>query len=536
MSRVKISNKELVLSFERFLVDSRDDFFPDPFQYADLQLVRDDILQQVHHDLLRALQSSRVSYATLPYCDWDVPKKNYIVRHAVCLHPIDRIVYSFILQRLAGRIEPHLSSARYSYRMARFDRKWPFGRRIVKQWMRFRDDIKKHVAKISGDKFIVSTDIAGFFEYVHLMDFKKQMYNLCRVRKEDKIIELLYSFVRSCSPSYHSGIPQNYDPSSYLASAFLDFLDKDLEGTGLKQFRYVDDIKVICTTKRDAQKAIIEIIRSLRKLNLNLATHKTEIWHHEDVEFKEFIRDFPAILEETDRAVERKTKALVNDCLQKLVTDLRRIVQRRAEPIDERLFRAYIWRVVKCHRFSGINKPDLSSINRACLRLLEKEPDRTDALTRFLTLHKDRKYVQEGIAALIENTVYPWQELHLWALMTQSDRIKTEKLKVLARRRLRDTSHSEAARSYAMIFLGKHGNYQDRNTMAEMIKTPSSFFTTRCILVALQEHPDRKAIFNRHLQLTDDLVIKGLLKYLLQSKKPIYPSVVDRIGEDRFIS
>lgn len=535
MPGIKIQKKELELSFERLLVDARDDFFPDPIQYNDLRLVRKEILHQVHNDLSRALQSKRVTYATLPYCDWDVPKANYVVRHAICLHPIDRIVYNFILQRLVRRIEPNLSKARYSYRLSHFNQKWLFGKSYVKNWIRFRNDIKKHIEKNSNLDFIVSTDIAGFFEYVHLRDFRNQMLNLCRT-KTDVIIDLLYAFLQSCSPSYHSGIPQNYDTSSYLASAFLDFLDKNLESIGIKHFRYVDDIKIVCRTKKDAQRAIVEIIHSLRRQNLNLATHKTEIWHCNDPEYKEFIKEFPDILAKTDKAVNLKNKTQVNNCLCKLIEDLRKIVKLRADRIDERLFRAYIWRVVKCLKFSEIDKPNLQYICRACFRLLEKVPGRTDALCRFLALEKDKKYVQESIFNIIEKTIYSWQEMYLWALMIQANRIKVDNLKTLARKRLGNISYPEPARSYALIFLGKHGNYQDRNIIVEQLKAPNSFFSTRCMLIALQEHPDKKAIFNRKLQITNDLVIKGLLLHLQQSDKIHYPTVVERIGEEKFIS
>ena len=536
MKVTRIRNQDLSLSFDRFLRDAYDDFFPDPIRYKDLSYIKDEILEQVQRDLTKALQGSRVAYATYAFCDWDVPKSNYVVRHAVCLHPVDRIVYSFILQKLGPSIEKNLSEARYSYRPKNFNSKRLFGKRIVDQWIRFRTNLKKYIKEHAEFKYVVSTDIAGFYEYVHITDFKKQMYNLCNA-KNDRLIELLTVFLRSCAPSNHSGIPQNYDPSSYLASAFLDFLDKDLEAGGWKHFRYVDDIKVACKTKRDAQLAIIELIRSLRRFNLNLATHKTEIWDTKGPDYRDFIREFPVVLSNTDKAVARKNRRLVNGCLKQLISDVKPMTRKGSSSFDERLFRAYIWRIVKCLWFKDVERVDLTSVAKACLRLLEEMPERTDTFTRFLSLYKERKYVQEAVCRIIDTCVYPWQEMHLWSLMTEADKMKADALFSLARRRLRDTSYPEAARAYATVFLGKHGNYQDRNSIALMLRTPSSFFTVRATLLALQEHPDKRSIYKRYLQSSSDPAITGLVRYLLQSSEIEYIHYDRRIsGEMDFLS
>lgn len=535
MGSVRVTTKEVDLSFDRFLIDAEDDFFPDPLKYKDLRGVRSELVEQVRRDLSRALQAKKVTYNVLPFCDWDVPKANYLVRHAVCLHPIDRMVYSYILLRLARRIEPQLSNSRYSYRMSEVDSRWPFKIRPVWQWIQFKNNLKAYVQKSTAHEWIVSTDIAGFYEYMHLTDFKKQMYNLCRA-KDDPLIELLNTFLRSCAPSDYSGIPQNYDPSSYLASAFLDFLDKELEATGIKHFRYVDDIKVVCRSKKDAKQAIVKLIHSLRRFNLNLATHKTEIWNRNEPKFLKFVQDFPPILKRTDFAVSKKVQRQVNQCLNQLVVDLKQMIRRTANPLDERLFRAYIWRVVKCCRFAGVIKPDLRSTTKACLSLLTDTPDRTDSLVRFLVLWKDRKQVQTEVHNVIESTIYPWQAMHLWLLMTQADSIKVEKLLSAARVRIQDSSYPEPARSYAVVFLGKHGNYQDRNRISELLKLPQSFFQRRCTLIALQEHPDKMSIYRKQIRTTDDLVIIGLIRHLMQEERITYPTVVENLGDDQFIS
>src|SRR4030066_2287320 len=116
--------------------------------------------------------------------------------------------------------------------------------------------------------------------------------------KEKTSIELLNIMLRAFSASNYSGMPQNCEPFSYLCTAFLDFLDKELQANSIKHFRYVDDIKVACKTENDAKKAIVQIIRTLRSAHLNLNAAKTEIIPKNSDKFKQIFQDFPTLLSE----------------------------------------------------------------------------------------------------------------------------------------------------------------------------------------------------------------------------------------------
>jgi retron-type reverse transcriptase len=288
---IRATRKEIDLCFRRFLIDAEDDFFPDPLRYKDMRHVAREVTEQVSHDIRAALQrlekKHNSGYPGRRFFDWDVPKNHDVVRHGVCIHPFDRIVFNFILNRLVPLIEPRLSPARYSYRIADSKATRLFGRRQVENWLAFKADSKRFFDLHHDYECLVSTDVAGFYEYTHISHFRD---NLRQIAGADTpsvrpLVELLTAFLKHFSPSRTEGIPQNYDPSSYLASAFLDFLDKELEARGFRHFRYVDDIKVACHDRRHAQRAILEIIHALRRFNLNLSTAKTEIWHRDGPEF-----------------------------------------------------------------------------------------------------------------------------------------------------------------------------------------------------------------------------------------------------------
>jgi len=534
-----VSKGDLELGFHRFLKDTKDDFFPDPLNYRDLKLKQEEIVSSIKSELDRILGARTVAYSPHHFLEGDTPKGHHVVRHTIALHPFDRIVYSYIVTVLAPLLETNLSEAQYSHKLNSSKSKYIFGKRPIKQWLSFRSDVKKIIDADPEYKYIVSTDIAGYFEYIHIMDFKKQINGLLsrKTKKATKTIELLNQFLKCFSPSHHSSVPQGYDASSYLASAFLNFFDKDLEAQRIKHFRYVDDIRIVCKTLGEAKKNIVDTIHSLRKVNLNLSTIKTKIWRTDGKEFKQFYKKFPKVLDDADAAVNKKSKKAIDDVLQKLNNGAKKLLKERKKEFDERLFRAYIWRIVKCHWFKNINKVNLDYIGKFCIKLLIEMPGRTDSFLRFLVLHKDRKYVQDGLEKILSNSVYPWQKMRLWHLLILVDRLKNNNLLPIARAFVRDPSKSENSKNFALIFLGKHGDYNDRCYISTLFRPSTNFFNKRCILVAIQEYTDRNVTYNQVLTTSTELALKSLVEYLRSLSTPEYLYFDKRIGEDEvFIS
>lgn len=534
MGNKKITKAELELCFERLLNDAQDDFFPDPFRYKDLRLLRDELLSAVHEDLKQSMKQDNIHYTKHQFYDWDVPKGNFVVRHAVSLHPYDRLAYHFILNRLVPIIEPRLSKARYSYRVNDPKSKNIFGKRPIEHWIKFKEDIRDFFTSNQDYEYLASTDVAGFFEYIPIVHFKKQMQQLSR-NTENTTVELLNKLLRGFSVSSSSGIPQGCDPSSYLCSAFLDFLDKDLEANSLKHFRYVDDIRVACKTKNDAKKAIVQVIRSLRAKTLNVSAAKTKILHKDDAGFRDFVEDFPPLLSKIDTAVAKKHKPTINTLAPQLI-ELTKQVMKEKTGFNERLFRACIWRIVKIHYFKNIGKFRLETISKRCLRLMESMPGRSDSFLGFLVLQKNRKYVQDELYSLLLDCVYPWQEMRIWELLIQCDTIKNSQIIELAKQRSRDMGYPEPARDHVIIFLGKHGDYQDKEYIASIFPHTQSFRAMRCIIIALQEYADRTSIYNQIMSANTDLLLVSLVRYIKQLNSPEYIVENKNIGSDLAIS
>ncbi len=327
MSKKTVTKNEIELCFERFLLDAKREFFPDPFCYDDLRLVHNELISKIHKNLNEIMSQNNISYTVNRYYDWDVPKGNFVIRQGCSFHPHDSIVFHFALNRLAPIIEPSLSKARYSFRVKNMKSKHLFGKRPTENWISFKTDIRDYFSNNPDYKYLVATDIAGFFEYIPIIEFKKQLLQMCS-NNEGKVINLLHVMLRGYSgPKYSAGMPQNCEPFSYLCTAFLDFLDKELEANSIKHFRYVDDIRVACKTVKDAKKAIVCIIRLLRPRHLNLNAAKTDIIPKNSDKFKDLFKHFPSLLDEIDDAVYRKQRSRINSLAPKVIELTKEIIK-----------------------------------------------------------------------------------------------------------------------------------------------------------------------------------------------------------------
>jgi hypothetical protein len=131
----------------------------------------------------------------------------------------------------------------------------------------------------------VVTDIAAYFENIQLPLLRDVLLKI--FPHEQKIINLLMMVLEQWCPatdqyrSFHRGIPQGTQISSFLGNLFLLPLDRELESfcqkNDAKYFRYMDDIRLFTKDYPTARKALLQIDRTIRSLHLNTQSSKTEI-------------------------------------------------------------------------------------------------------------------------------------------------------------------------------------------------------------------------------------------------------------------
>jgi hypothetical protein len=61
MANKKVTKGEIELCLERFLIDSEDEFFPDPFRYKDIRLMQTEIVNEIQNNL-KNIATTQVSF------------------------------------------------------------------------------------------------------------------------------------------------------------------------------------------------------------------------------------------------------------------------------------------------------------------------------------------------------------------------------------------------------------------------------------------------------------------------------------------
>ena len=101
---------------------------------------------------------------------------------------------------------------------------------------------------------------------------------------EATVLHLIRSFLRAgvmenglVSPT-KEGVPQGGPLSPVLSNIYLDKLDKELEGRGLRFVRYADDCDIFVRSEKAADRVMVGVSGWLeRKLRLKVSASKTKV-------------------------------------------------------------------------------------------------------------------------------------------------------------------------------------------------------------------------------------------------------------------
>ena len=126
----------------------------------------------------------------------------------------------------------------------------------------------------SGTAWVVSADITGYYESIRI-DLLAS--DLREAGVADELVRALCRALNRWSPVDGRGLPQGFAASDILGKFYLARLDQSLARIGLHHIRYVDDIRIFCSTRPEAQHALIKLIELTRQRGLLLQSAKTEI-------------------------------------------------------------------------------------------------------------------------------------------------------------------------------------------------------------------------------------------------------------------
>ncbi len=505
----------LEVAIDWLLQDVNDDFFPDPIYYAEIKEHKADYIAQRQH---RFLQIDSVQHGKE-----FVPKKNLMLREAIWLHPIHRLLYLAILRHLFQQLDPKLLPCSYSYRCDRGDNQddYPFRSR-TKGWTKFRNDFRSAALDPSAGA-ILATDLASYYDHISCEQMCQRVHSLLGSTissQNQAVLNLLKSLLDTWSNDCY-GIPQNHDPSSFFGSLYLHNVDHEMSALEYRYFRYVDDIRVVTQTKEKAIKGLHDLQHALSKHRLFLASDKTHIYTKDDPEFKKMLDvEDDKFLSEAERTIKKGHYEEISALVEKLFMYLQKHSDRDG---DERKFRAYLNRLLSAAEYKEIRQNIIPKLYGFVIPRLESHPERSDYWVKSLRVDPTVEVANILEELLIyKPSIFDWQRFHLWRLaLYLGSLLPSSVLNKAIQAANQETS--DAVASQAIICVGKYGNNTEKESLfRNHFTTQRSYLIQRAILIAIQELPIslRDSLYQRSIEINSDH--RQLVQYLKTIEEPNY--------------
>ena len=146
---------------------------------------------------------------------------------------------------------------------------------------------KDHIT--AGYKYAVDIDLDKFFDTVNQ---SKLIEVLSRTVQDGRVISLIHKYlnagvvVRNKFEETKEGVPQGGPLSPLLSNIMLNELDTELEIRRHRFVRYADDLVILCSIRRSAERTLTNIIPFIEnKLFLKVNTEKTVVAYISNIKF-----------------------------------------------------------------------------------------------------------------------------------------------------------------------------------------------------------------------------------------------------------
>lgn len=171
---------------------------------------------------------------------------------------VDRVVQTAAAMVLAPVLEPEMEEASHAYRPGR--------------------GVATAVARVSalqrqGYGYVVDGDIRAYFDSV---PHRPLLARLARSIEDQRLLDLVALWLEAFDED-GAGIPQGSPISPLLANLYLDEVDEEIEGSGVRLVRYADDFVLLCRSEAKAAGAMERIAALLRERGLELNPEKSRV-------------------------------------------------------------------------------------------------------------------------------------------------------------------------------------------------------------------------------------------------------------------
>ncbi len=411
--------------------DMRDDWFYDTVNYEDL-LSNQKNLNEI---LQKNLEINHGAYETGKKFTYDVPKSTLGLRYTLEIDFYDRFIYQAICTYLIPVFDPLLMNRVLSHRYNKHGKEKYLFKHRIELWNTFENI--SHLALVDNKSLLI-TDLLNYFEHISVeaieSAFVGMMPEIDATGSEKNTIRSAISTLKIllekwCFNKQH-GLPQNRDASSFIANVVLNHVDKKMVGLGYDYFRYVDDIRIICTDDFEAKRALNALILELRELSLNINSSKTTILNSSSDQLAEFFPSNDDRIAQIDAMWRSRSKKVIARSIPILHSFL--IEQLENGDTQGRPFRFCI------NRFKTLISSNLfdsksvlaSEIAEVIIGELPTQPVSTDQFCKLLmNLDLSPQHMAAIEAYLMDSdrAIYSWQNYHLFLLLAYK-KYETNKL------------------------------------------------------------------------------------------------------------
>jgi hypothetical protein len=502
--------KEIIKAIDNILKEDKrgNNPIPDPLRFSYIYPHKEQVASEIDKII-----NEKSDYTAKEILRIDVPKENFTIRPMARPSLIDWVIYQYIVNSISPFITDNISSRSYSIK------NFKNPKRKIDPWKDFEGNSLKFCK--SGYKFCVVTDISGYFENINLEELRSKIFNYVPDSKEDikLLVNILFNkflYRWSMGRLKHFGLPQGPQASSYLGDIYLDHIDKSMEKFD-GYFRYMDDIRIFCKTKKDSRIALIELIRELRKYKLNINSKKTRIL--EDREIYNIFDEDREFLNIIQDAFDSKNKTKIRTVLPIMYTLLKNAFAEDSK-FSTRHIRFTLFRF-SLAKNSGIDY-DYESIINLIIRNFSDKPHLSDLFCEFLV-----KFPQVRVKQFLhkflfsEENIYEWQELYiLRSLLEISDSFGDEDFDFFISR-MGDKNMHWALRSLYALLIGKYASNTRREQIKDIFFNDNNDELRKNIILSTQElgTASRNEFYNDS---KDEIWPDFFIKYVKGLKSPMY--------------
>lgn len=209
----------------------------------------------------------------------EIPKPKGAIRPGMHLTLEDRVVYLSAVGACLPQLHESLAWAQrtvdYSYQLADDPDAETWMRGRFNGWSAFRNESLRLLAE-EGYSYLVSADITAYYDLIDIGTLISELRAIGAPRESVRQIgDCLNRWATAVGPG--RGIPQGNSGSDLLAKLYLNAVDHALADAGFKHLRYVDDFRIFCHSRVEAQRALMLLAKLLRQRGLHVASEKLAI-------------------------------------------------------------------------------------------------------------------------------------------------------------------------------------------------------------------------------------------------------------------